>query len=163
VSEWIVTTLKATTLSHWMIQSAWLWPLCEALHFIGLALLVGVVGMLDLRLLGRMRHLSFTAVHSLIPWGILGFVINLVTGVLFFVGAPDQYVANVAFWYKLAFLALAGLNVLYFETTQAKRALAIGSGDDTPRAFKVIGAVSVVSWFMVLYWGRMLPFVGNAF
>jgi hypothetical protein len=163
MSAWIVSTLKATNLSHWMIQSAWLWPLCEALHFIGLALLVGVVGMLDLRLLGRMRHLSFTAVHSLIPWGILGFVINLVTGVLFFIGAPDQYVANVAFWYKLAFLALAGLNVLYFETTQAKRALAIGSGDDTPRAFKVIGAVSVVSWFMVLYWGRMLPFVGNAF
>jgi hypothetical protein len=163
MSAWIVTTLKATTLSHWMIQSPWLWPLCETLHFVGLALLVGVVGMLDLRLLGRMRHLSFAAVHSLIPWGILGFVINLVTGVLFFVGAPDQYIANPAWWYKIAFLGIAGLNVLYFETTQARRALAIGSGDDTPRAFKVIGAVSVVSWFMVLYWGRMLPFIGNAF
>ena len=44
-----------------------------------------------------------------------------------------------------AFLAIAGLNVLYFETTQAKRALEIGAGDDTPRAFKIIGAVSVVS------------------
>jgi hypothetical protein len=78
-------------------------------------------------------------------------------------GAPDQYLANVAWWYKLGFLAIAGINVLYFETTQAKRALAIRSGDDTPRAFKVIGAVSIVSWFMVLYWGRMLPFIGNAF
>jgi hypothetical protein len=163
MSAWIVTTLKATTLSHWMIQSPWLWPLCETLHFVGLALLVGVVGMLDLRLLGRLRHLSYAAVHSLIPFGILGFVINLVTGVMFFVGAPDQYIANPAWWYKLAFLGIAGLNVLYFETTQARRALAIGSGDDTPRSFKVIGAVSVVSWFMVLYWGRMLPFIGNAF
>jgi hypothetical protein len=163
MSTWIVTTLKATTLAHWMIQSPWLWPLCETLHFIGLALLVGVVGMLDLRLLGRFRHLSFSAVHSLIPWGILGFVINLVTGVLFFVGAPDQYITNVAFWYKLAFLAIAGLNVLYFETTHARRALAVGAGDDTPRVFKVIGAVSVLSWFMVLYWGRMLPFIGTAF
>jgi len=88
---------------------------------------------------------------------------NLVTGVLFFIGAPHQYLDNVAWWYKLAFLAVAGVNVLYFETTQAKRALTIGSGDDTPRAFKVIGAVSIVSWFMVLYWGRMLPFIGNAF
>jgi hypothetical protein len=163
MSAWIVTTLKATTLSHWMIQSPWLWPLCETLHFVGLALLVGVVGMLDLRLLGRLRHLSYAAVHSLIPFGILGFVINLVTGVMFFAGAPDQYIANPAWWYKIAFLGIAGLNVLYFETTQARRALAIGSGDDTPRSFKVIGAVSVVSWFMVLYWGRMLPFIGNAF
>jgi hypothetical protein len=163
MSAWIVTTLKATTVSHWMIQSPWLWPLCETLHFVGLALLVGTVGMLDLRLLGRLRHLSFATVHSLVPWGIAGFAINLVTGMLFFVGAPDQYISNIAWWYKLAFLAIAGLNVLYFETTQAKRALAIGSGDDTPRAFKIIGTVSIVSWFMVLYWGRMLPFIGTAF
>ena len=163
MSHWIVTTLKATALSHLMTGSTFMWPLCETLHFVGLALLIGVVGMLDLRLLGRMRHLSFAAVHSLIPWGILGFIINLVTGVLFFIGAPDQYIDNVAWWYKLAFLAIAGLNVLYFETTQAKRALLVGAGDDTPRAFKVIGAVSIVSWFMVLYWGRMLPFIGTAF
>src|SRR4029450_2397246 len=113
MSHWIGVTLKATELSHFMTGSKWMWPLCETLHFIGLALLVGVVGMLDLRLLGRMRHLSFAAVHSLIPWGILGFVITLVTGVLFFVGAPEQYLSNVAFWYKLGFLAMAGLNVLY--------------------------------------------------
>ena len=163
MTHWIVTTLKATSVSHFMTGSTWAWPLCETLHFVGLALLISVVGMLDLRLLGRLRHLSYAAVHSLIPWGILGFVINLVTGVLFFVGAPEQYLDNVAWWYKLAFLAIAGLNVLYFETTQAKRALAIGPGDDTPRVFKIIGAVSVLSWFMVLYWGRMLPFIGTAF
>jgi hypothetical protein len=90
-----------------------------------------VVGMLDLRLMGRTRHLSFAAVHGLIPWGILGFVISLVTGAMFFIGAPDQYIDNPAWWYKLAFLAIARLNVLYFETTQARRALAVGSGDDT--------------------------------
>jgi hypothetical protein len=163
MTHWIITTLKATELSHFMTGSKFMWPLCETLHFVGLTLLIGVVGMLDLRLLGRMRHLSYAAVHSLIPWGIFGFVINLVTGVLFFIGAPDQYMDNVAWWYKLAFLAIAGVNVLYFETTQAKRALTIGAGDDTPRAFKVIGAVSIVSWFMVLYWGRMLPFIGTAF
>jgi len=163
MSAWIVATLKATAVSHWMIQSPWLWPLCETLHFVGLALLVGVVGLLDLRLLGFVRRLPVAAVHSLIPWGILGFVINLVTGVLFFVGAPDQYIDNVVWWAKLAFLAIAGLNVLYFETTQATRALAIGAGEDTPRRLKVIAAVSIVSWFMVLYWGRMLPFIGTAF
>ena len=163
MSHWIITTLKATELSHVMTGSKFMWPLCETLHFVGLTLLIGVVGMLDLRLLGRMRHLSYAAVHSLIPWGILGFAINLITGVLFFIGAPDQYIDNVAWWYKLAFLAIAGVNVLYFETTQAKRALEIGAGDDTPRAFKVIGAVSIFSWFMVLYWGRMLPFIGTAF
>jgi hypothetical protein len=163
MSHWIVTTLKATTVSHWMIQLTWMWPLCETLHFVGLALLIGVVGLLDLRLLGFVRRVPVAAVHGLIPWGIAGFVINLVTGALFFIGAPDQYLTNVAWWYKIGFLVVAGLNVLYFETTQAGRAMAIGAGEDTPRTLKVIGAVSIASWFMVLYWGRMLPFIGTAF
>jgi hypothetical protein len=82
---------------------------------------------------------------------------------MFFIGAPDQYIANPAWYYKLLFLGIAGLNVLYFETTHAKGALEIGAGVDTPAAFKVIGSVSILSWFIVLYWGRMLPFIGNAF
>jgi hypothetical protein len=163
MSAWIVATLKATTLSHWMIQLSWLWPLCEMLHFVGLALLLGAVGLLDLRLLGFMRRLPVAAVHSLLRWGILGFLINLVTGALFFVGAPDQYISNVAWWYKVAFLVVAGVNALYFETTQAARAMAIGAGEDTSPRLKLIGGVSLLSWFMVLYWGRMLPFIGTAF
>jgi hypothetical protein len=163
MSAWIVATLKATTLSHWMIQLSWLWPLCEMLHFVGLALLLGAVGLLDLRLLGFMRRLPVAAVHSLLRWGILGFLITLVTGALFFVGAPDQYISNVAWWYKVAFLVVAGVNALYFETTQAARAMAIGAGEDTSPRLKLIGGVSLLSWFMVLYWGRMLPFIGTAF
>jgi len=38
-----------------------------------------------------------------------------------------------------------------------------GAGDDTPLAAKVIGLVSLGSWLGVLYFGRMLPFIGNAF
>jgi hypothetical protein len=163
MSAWIVATLKATTLSHWMVQLSWLWPLCEMLHFVGLALLLGVVGLLDLRLLGFMRRLPVAAVHSMLRWGILGFLINLVTGVLFFVGAPDQYISNPVWWYKVAFLAVAGINALYFETTQAVRAMAIGAGEDTSPRLKLIGGVSLLSWFLVLYWGRMLPFIGTAF
>jgi hypothetical protein len=39
----------------------------------------------------------------------------------------------------------------------------LGAGADTPRSAKIVGAVSLVSWFGVLYWGRMLPYIGNAF
>jgi PhzF family phenazine biosynthesis protein len=59
-------------------------------------------------------------------------------------------------------LAHAGVNMLLFETTHRSRLDAMGTGD-TPPSFKVIGGVSLVSWLMVIYWGRMLPFIGNAF
>jgi hypothetical protein len=163
MSAWIVTTLKATTRSHWMIQSPWLWPLCEALHFVGLALLVGVVGMLDLRLLGRMRHLSFSAVHRLIPWGILGFDINLVTGPCSSsvhrtnTSPTPRGTTSCSFWGSPDSTCCTSRR----DRRSGRSRSAPASTRRTP--FKVIGAVSILPWFTVLYWGRMLPFIGNAF
>ena len=39
----------------------------------------------------------------------------------------------------------------------------LADGADTPLGAKIIGAVSLISWLGVLYWGRMLPFIGNSF
>jgi len=163
MSHGIVTTLKATSVSHFMIGSTWAWPLCETLHFIGLALLIGAAGLMDLRLMGMMRGVPIRAVMQMRKWAALGVGINVVTGTLFFIGAPDQYIHNPAWKAKLLFLAVAMVNVAIFETTQGKRMLALSADADTPRSFKIAGAVSMASWFLVLYFGRMLPFIGDAF
>jgi hypothetical protein len=124
---------------------------------------VGTAGVFDLRMLGFLRRLSMPAAMQMRVWAGIGLFINLVTGVLFVAAAPEQYLENVAFYAKLAFLLIAVLNIAVFETTQGRRLLTVGAGDDTPFTFKVAGTVSIVSWLMVLYFGRMLPFVGNAF
>ncbi len=155
--------LKSTSLSVAIRNYAWIWPLCETLHFIGLSMLVGLVGLLDLRLLGFFKRIPIPALRALLPYGLVGFAINLITGLLFFIGAPEQYVQNIAFYYKLAFLGIAGANALVFELLYGRRLASIAIGDMTPVPFRVAGGVSLLSWFMVLYWGRMLPFVGNAF
>jgi hypothetical protein len=97
------------------------------------------------------------------PLAIGGFVLNLMTGALFFIGTPHQYVGNAAWWAKVFFLILAGLNAMFFETTVGARTMNLGAGADTPTSAKIVGAVSLVSWLGVLYWGRMLPYLGNAF
>jgi hypothetical protein len=94
---------------------------------------------------------------------VTGFAINLVTGLIFLVATPDQYMSNVSWWLKALFLLIAGLNVLLFELIQKSRVDALPTGADTPPLLKMIGGVSLVSWFMVLVWGRMLAFLGNAF
>jgi hypothetical protein len=157
--------IKHTGIGAPMTATPWLWPLCETLHFIGLALLIGVAGLFDLRMLGFLRRVSLAAVMELRPWAALGLAINLVTGVMFFVGAPDQYVHNPAWWAKVAFILIAGLNILAFELSPRAKALVqeVGPGDNTPLRLKLAGGVSLFSWFAVLYFGRMLPFIGNAF
>ena len=163
MSETIVVWLKSTALSQLMLSEPWIWPLCETLHFIGLALLVGAAGLFDLRLMGFLKSVPLSAAMAMRPWAAAGIVINLVTGVLFFVGTPDQYINNPAWWAKVLFLAIAVANIAFFETTQGRRMLAMTAGDDMPVSFKIVGAVSIASWLGVLYFGRMLPFLGNAF
>lgn len=163
LDESTIVFLKGTALAHWVVNTPWVWPTAEALHFLGLALLVGTIAPLDVRLLGFMKSVPIAALKTLVPWAVAGFVINLVTGMLFFVAAPDQYMHNLSWWFKVLFLAIAGVNMLLFETTQQSRIQAMEPGDDTPAACKAIGGVSLVSWLMVVYWGRMLPFLGNAF
>jgi hypothetical protein len=110
-----------------------------------------------------MRQVPISAFRALVPWAVAGFVVNLVTGAIFLIAAPDQYLSNLSWWPKVFFILLAGLNVLLFEVTQKPKADRIPPGQDTPPVFKMMGGVSIVSWFMVLFWGRMLAFIGNAF
>ena len=163
MSDMLVTWLKASTLSHLMVEQPWLWPICETLHFIGLALLVGTAGIFNLRLMGFLKRIPIAAAMQMRVWAAFGITINVVTGVLFFVGAPDQYIDNPAFWGKVLFLFVAMVNIAFFETTQGTRILRMTANDDTPPSFKIAGAVSIASWFAVLYFGRMLPFIGQAF
>jgi len=155
--------LKSTSLSGMILHSQWVWPACETLHFIGLALLVGTVCLLDLRMLGMAKGLRLAGLHQLTRWGIAGFIINLITGTVFFVGAPFQYVHNVVFHLKLIFMLLAGINALVFEFKILPGMRDLNSEDDAPPAAKVTAAVSLVLWLGVMFLGRMLPFIGEAF
>jgi hypothetical protein len=159
VVEWV----KATPVSQGINASTWIWPLCEILHFIGLSLLIGVTGFFDLRLMGLFSRVPIAAARSLMPLALAGFAVNLITGLVFLAGLPGQYAHNRIWWFKVGFIMLAGLNAWLYETRLSAKVLALEPGADTPRTVKLIGAVSLLSWLAVMYCGRMLPFLGDAF
>jgi hypothetical protein len=130
----------------------------------GMAMLVGIVGLLDLRLMGLVKGLPIGPIADLMPWGIGGFVLNLCTGFIFFAGDPLQYSENPAFRLKMVFIVLAGLNVVVFYAAGLRRAVEhVRGGEHAPLAARLVGATSLFLWVGVMYWGRMLPFVGDAF
>jgi uncharacterized membrane protein len=132
------------------------WAICETLHFLGLSLSLGVLLVVNLRLLGFMKAVPFSAVHWLLPWGLLGFGLNLVTGMVFFISASDRYAGNRAFAYKIAFMMVAGANFLYL--TVFDKTWALESGSDARVADKALAVLSIVLWLGMIYWGRILPF-----
>jgi len=157
LSAWI----EATSISKALFGISWLWPACESLHFIGLCMLIGGAGLLDLRLIGMFRGLAIRHVKALMPWAIAGFALNAITGTLFLIMQPHLYLSSGVFWSKVTFVVLAAVNALFFETRLATPALAMSPDADTPPGMKAVGALSLFCWFAVLYCGRMLPYLGT--
>jgi uncharacterized membrane protein len=136
----------------------WTWPAVESIHFLGLTLLFGSIGAWDLRLLGVGRGVPVAAFHRLIPFAVLGFAINVVSGIGFLMAAPDQYIYNPAFHLKMLLVAVAGLNVLVFYVTIFRRVQDLGPAEPTPLGATLSGAVSLACWMGVIVCGRMITF-----
>ena len=150
--------LDSSALSMWVTGSPYLWPILESLHFMGLSLLIGTVGLFDLRLLGLFKNIKPETLHRLVPVGILGYSMNVITGSLFFTGEPDQYIYNAAFQLKMMFMFLTGINVIIFYTTTYRDVAGVKVGGHTPKIARIIGGVSLVLWLAIITCGRLITF-----
>jgi hypothetical protein len=155
-SEWTL----GRSIARYVNNEPWTWIASETLHFIGLSLLVGVVLLIDLRVWGVVKAIPFAALERMLPWAALGFGLNIATGMLFFISRPEFYTGNPAFYWKLIFVLLASANTLYFFFDEG---WAAKPGAEVRLLTKVVAASALVLWVGVMYWGSMLPFIGNSF
>ena len=140
-----------------MIVNKWWWAFMMDMHFIGLVLLIGTIGMLNLRVLGFSKQVPIGALNRLVPWGIAGFGMNLITGMLAFIGMPTFYSHDIAFVLKIAAILLAVTAIALFYVTDAFRDCeALGPGKDAPLHAKIIAGTSLVLWFAVIVLGRYI-------
>jgi hypothetical protein len=152
--HWIL----GTPLSHLVNDYGWVWPICETLHFCGLTALAGTVGLFDLRLIGLAKGIAPRTLHATLPYGVAGFAVSVVTGIMFISGAPDQYFFNDAFKLKVVFLGLMGLNVGWFYWREFDRVRLLGPHADAPGSAKAVAALSLTFLIAVMCCGRMLTF-----
>jgi hypothetical protein len=138
--------------------SRWVWPLFETLHFVGLILLVGAVGILSIRTLGFLKQLPVGPLHKLIPVGLLGLLINVITGFMFFIGMPYFYTGNWYFQLKIfAILVAGGILVLFYCTGLFRKWGSVGAGEDAPTFAKFVAAASLLLWVAIVIIGRYIP------
>jgi len=143
-----------------VLDHPWVWPICEVFHFVGLCLLFGVTLLVNLRLAGFISGFPLADLNRLLPWAVAGLGINIVTGMLFFLAAPEQYTQNSAFTWKMGLVLLGGLSLLYptMFDEEPDSAFDILHAAMTRR---LIGVCSLVIWIAVIFFGRFLPYLGT--
>lgn len=138
-------------------QNGTAYLLVNASHILGIALLIGAILPLDLRLLGFFRSVPVAVLASVLSrMAGIGLGLVLVTGAWLFTVRPVEYARNAAFLWKLGLLALALANIaLQHRSAAYARALA---GDITT-AVRWRAAASVTLWLSVLLAGRWIGFL----
>jgi hypothetical protein len=140
----------------------WVWPVCEMVHYIGMSLVVGIIGLLDLRILGLFKSIPCGAFRPLVPVAMTAFAGNLLTGIVFVTGTnqgPGFYLDNLSFQLKLLCLLLAFANLIIFQFSDLEeKVYATPAGGSAPRSAKVVAVVSLVLWVSIIFFGRMLMY-----
>jgi hypothetical protein len=140
----------------------WVWPVCEMTHYLGMSLIIGIIGTLDLRILGLFKSIPIGALRPLVPWAVVGFIGNLLTGLVFVTGTNSGsifYIDNLSFQLKMLFTLLAAINLVIFRLTGLETAVyATPAGGSAPSGAKAIAVFSLVAWLLIIFFGRLLMY-----
>lgn len=151
--------IEMSALGVAMRQSFWLYPAVEVVHLLGIALLVGSIAVLDLRLLGLARAISVRRLAwHVLPLSVASFALIVPSGLMLFVAHAGDLLGNPVFALKICLILAAGTNAAVFHAAVFRGA---GSWDvDTmpPPPARACAALSLLIWVSVIACGRLLAY-----
>ncbi len=155
-AEWVDTHAWSTALH----ESLWVYPLVESTHVLTLMLFVGMLAMVDLRMLGvAFRDTPVSELTSrLLPWSVAGFVIMVGTGVLLFYAIPVRTAHSVWFRVKVVLLIAAAINAWWFHRRVSKDRERWDAQEKPPLGVRLAAATSLGVWTGVIVAGRMIAY-----
>ncbi len=152
--EWLQGTWVGVTVA----ESLWGYPLFETMHTIGMAMLIGSLGLINLRVLGYKPELPLIGTRQLLPLAWTGFTLNAISGTMLFTSDAVYFFNSYTFRIKMVLIVLGGINAALlgrkiFQETPA------GAPAVTPTtAAKWIAASSLVFWFGAVCAGRLIAY-----
>ncbi|WP_428312849.1 DUF6644 family protein [Hydrocarboniphaga sp.] len=157
----LFTALENSGLGTAVRESTILFPAIECLHVLMIAVMVGTIAIVDLRLLGiasRTRSVS-ELLDEVLPFTRGAFVGALITGGLLFASHASDYVGKWPFQAKMALLLLAMINIVVFHRIFGRDVASLDQGQRPPLSVRLSGGLSLALWIGVVATGRWIGFV----
>jgi hypothetical protein len=154
--QWLFDSQLGTAIR----ESVYVFPIIDAIHVLGMTLLVGTVAILDLRLLGlilKAEPVSQVA-KQVLPLTWCGFGVMFVSGFLLFWAEAAKSYSNPAFRIKLVLLFLVGLNPLIFHSTIYRSVANWNQAEVTPRRARLAALLSLTLWGGIIAAGRSIAY-----
>lgn len=152
--------LEDTTLAIWVGESLWGYPIMLGMHVIGLAVVVGIFVMLDLRMLRVIRGLSFKGFRTLLRLAWIGFLFNALSGSALFASQATMFVESMPFLIKIsAVLSGVILGVLIQRRLKVRAADWDIADANIETSAAVLAVLSLVCWIAAIFAGRLIAYL----
>ena len=147
----ILNWIGHSSVSAWVSESLWGYPIVLSSHAVGMAIVVGVVTMIDIRVLGYAKQIPITSFKSLfnLAWG--GFALNFISGCLLFTGDPVKFFNDWPFRIKISLIILGMISV-WLLLREVKV-------DESSARARAIAVFSLVCWFGAITAGRLTAYL----
>ena len=146
-----VTALPTLTLFDGIARSSWAYPALEVVHIVGIALLLGNLVLVDVRVWLVRSELPAAALARLaLPLVLMGFGLIALSGMVMFASNAAELLANRTFVIKMGLVSLGGLNAILFHARGGLARL-----DGVARLQTVL---SVGLWLGVIICGRWIAY-----
>jgi hypothetical protein len=159
IGEWLVA-LEATAVAGALRGSVWAYPLVNAVHILGVALLVGAMLPLDLRLLGAWRSVPLAPL-----WRVLtrtasaGLGLAMVCGILLFITRATEYASSGLFISKMVVVGVGTANAVALRTLVPDAIAPMKSAlEKPPVRVQLAGGISLAAWLTALLLGRLVGY-----
>lgn len=150
------TAVQQSGFGQWAGESPLVYPIANTLHLLGLVMLVGGIGILDLRLAGLFRGVPLAPLsRALTPVALIGLAIMLPTGATMFAADAQSMVRSPFFQWKLVLIAIAVGNALAFRFLLGR---GIEIWKEPPAAARVMAIASILLWLSVAGLGRWIAY-----
>jgi hypothetical protein len=150
--------LDDTQLSHFIAETTWAYPTLETMHTVGMALLIGSLGLVDLRVLGFKPELPLLETQRLLPLAWLGFTLNAVSGTLLFISDSVMFYSSYTFRLKIVLIILGGINAALLGRKVFQPGPSGAAPSPPTVGAKWIAGTSLVFWFGAIIAGRLIAY-----
>lgn len=156
--EWLAG-LEATALARGLRDSVFVYPLVNAAHIAGVALLVGSIIPLDLRLLGAWRHVPLAPLWQVLTrTSAAGLVLAMTFGSLLFITRATEYAASPLFISKMVVVGAATANAFAVRMAPDEFWRMAATTGKPPRRAQIAGGISLAAWLTALTLGRLVGY-----
>jgi hypothetical protein len=155
-----LSSLEQLSFSKWVLASGSIWGYATIIfmHSIGMAMVAGINGAIDLRLLGFASQVPVKPLERLYPLMWIGFAINLITGTILLIADATTKLTNPDFYVKMVFV-ISGVIVLKIMRKKVFGDPNLDQGPMPPSA-KSLAWISLFCWMAAITAGRLLAYVG---